>query len=57
MAAAGLKFVESELPEHLKKINPTLRLIELCHKMNQFIDEYTYMNGKKLVIKIGVHRG
>jgi class 3 adenylate cyclase len=57
MAAAGLKFVENDLPDHLKKINPTQRLIELCRKMNKFIEGYTYQNGKKLVIKIGVHKG
>lgn len=57
MAASGLKFVENDLPEHLKEINPTQRLIDLCRKMNKFIDGYRYQNGKRLIIKIGVHRG
>jgi Adenylate and Guanylate cyclase catalytic domain len=57
MAAAGLKFVENDLPGYLKNRNPTSRILDLCYKINKFIDGYTYQNGKKLVIKIGVHKG
>lgn len=57
MACGGLKFVENDLEKKLKDINPTERVVMLCKEMFKFIEGYTYKNGKKLVLKIGVHKG
>lgn len=57
MACGGLKFVEKDLPPALKAISPTERVVKLCKEFFKFIDGFTYKNGKKLVLKIGVHKG
>jgi magnesium-transporting ATPase (P-type)/class 3 adenylate cyclase len=52
MAAAGLKAVESGLPQDISKINPTLRILNFCKDMMTIIKDY-----EGLKLKIGVHVG
>ena len=57
MACGGLKFVEEELSDEIKKKSPTERVVELAKEMFKFVEGFTYKDGKKLILKIGIHRG
>ena len=57
MACGGLKFLESSLTPEQRKTNATKRVVNVARKMLQFIKTYNYKPGKKLFIKIGIHRG
>ena len=52
MAASGLNSVEKGLAPEISKINPTLRVLNLCKDMMTHIKEY-----EGLKLKIGIHVG
>ena len=49
--------MENELPEQLRALSPTERVVNLTRDMMKFVEGFTYKDGRKLVLKIGVHRG
>lgn len=57
MACGGLKFVENELSSATKKLNATQRSVNLARDMMKFVEGFTYNNGRKLILKIGIHTG
>jgi class 3 adenylate cyclase len=57
MAAGGLDFVETQIPEELEKINVTVRAINLALEMQKCAGGYKIQDGLKINLKIGIHRG
>jgi phospholipid-translocating ATPase len=57
MGCGGLKFVENELSDEVKKLNPTQRCVNLAKDMMKFVEGFTYNEGRKLILKIGIHKG
>jgi len=57
MSCGGLKFIEEELPEQLRIVCHTQRIVNVAKDMMTFIEGFTYKDGRKLVIKVGIHRG
>lgn len=57
MACGGLKFIEENLDDELKKSSPSKRVLDLALGMMGYIDKFTYDAGKKLELKIGIHYG
>lgn len=57
MACGGLKFIEEKLGQELKEKTPTKRILDLALGMMDYIDKFTYDAGKKLELKIGIHKG
>ena len=57
MACAGLKFLDGQLPEHIKSIPQTKRGLNFALEVMRIASEFTYRAGKTFQMKIGIHYG
>ena len=57
MACAGLKFLDGQLPDHIKSIPQTKRGLNFALEVMRIASEFTYRAGKTFQMKIGIHYG
>ena len=57
MAATGIKECEIGVSEEILRTEKTRRIVLLALEMKNFTDNFTYGNGEKINMKIGIHTG